>query len=594
MRGDCDRRRRVLDHHDPRQARRQSAHAGDRRRDPGGRQGLPQSPIHDDRHRRRDPVRDHLVGARRAHRGRVPDRRGAFGARGLHRHERVGALERAHRRGGTYGAQRSACGRVPRRRDHRHAGGGAGPARRGGFLLVPGRLRTLGAESGQGEPAPHHRAAGRPRLRRIAHLDLRASGRRHLHQGRGRRRGPGRQGRSGHPGGRSAQSRGDRGQRRRQRRRLRRHGRGSVRNVRRDDRRHDAPGRIAAADGGGTRRAVSAGARWLLDPGVDRRLLLREGVTRRQDHERAVQGPRGGRRPVGDRLLVHHRPHDRFLRHGGPDPHHDAPVRRFAGRTRADRAHGRYHRVLHRHRLQAGQARRASIDHGARDQHHRRHRRVDEVHGVAGPRRLRCDLRLLPVRGPVRDRDRGDRHAFDGRHHRRARRLRPDHRQRRRHRRDGGPAGFGARDHRSARRRGQYDQGGDEGLCDRIGGSGRAGAVRGLHARARDREHRHHVRPVESHGDHRPLHRRPRPVSLRRDGDGGGRPRRRRGGGGSAPPVQGDQGHHGRHRQAGIRRGGRHADQGGDQGNDRAVAACRCWYRSWSAWRSGRRRWAAC
>ena len=80
------------------------------------------------------------------------------------------------------------------------------------------------------------------------------------------------------------------------------------------------------------------------------------------------------------------------------------------------------------------------------------------------------------------------------------------------------------------------------------------------------------VRPVESHGDHRPLHRRPHSLSLRRDGDGSGRTRGRRGGGRGAPPVQGDQGHHGRHRQAGVRRGGRHADQGGDQGNDRAVA----------------------
>ena len=36
------------------------------------------------------------------------------------------------------------------------------------------------------------------------------------------------------------------------------------------------------------------------------------------------------------------------------------------------------------------------------------------------------------------------------------------------------------------------------------------------------------LRPVEPHGDHRALHRRPDPVPLRRDGDGGRRPRRRR------------------------------------------------------------------
>ena len=46
-----------------------------------------------------------------------------------------------------------------------------------------------------------------------------------------------------------------------------------------------------------------------------------------------------------------------------------------------------------------------------------------------------------------------------------------------------------------------------------------------------------------------------------------------RGRGRSAPAVQGDQGHHGGHREAGVRRRGRHADQRGDQGDDRAVAA---------------------
>jgi len=61
-------------------------------------------------------------------------------------------------------------------------------------------------------------------FRRLAHLHLRASWRRHIHQGRRRRRRPGGQGRSRHPRGRPAQPGGDRGQRRRQRRRLRRHG----------------------------------------------------------------------------------------------------------------------------------------------------------------------------------------------------------------------------------------------------------------------------------------------------------------------------------------------------------------------------------
>ena len=51
-------------------------------------------------------------------------------------------------------------------------------------------------------------------VRRIADLDLRATGRWHFHQGRGRRRRPRRQGRSGDSRGRPAQPRGDRRQRR--------------------------------------------------------------------------------------------------------------------------------------------------------------------------------------------------------------------------------------------------------------------------------------------------------------------------------------------------------------------------------------------
>ena len=64
-------------------------------------------------------------------------------------------------------------------------------------------------------------------------------------------------------------------------------------------------------------------------------------------------------------------------------------------------------------------------------------------------------------------------------------------------------------------------------------------------------------------------------VPVRRDGDGGCRSRSRRRGGRGPAPVPRHQGHHGRHRQAGVRQGGRHADDRGDQGNDRAVAAAR-------------------
>ena len=83
-------------------------------------------------------------------------------------------------------------------------------------------------------------------------------------------------------------------QRRRQRRRLRRHGRGPVRNLRGHDRRDDGARR---PDVHGSRwRArhalhhLSAGARRGVDRRLHRRLDLREGARRRQDHECAVRG----------------------------------------------------------------------------------------------------------------------------------------------------------------------------------------------------------------------------------------------------------------------------------------------------------------
>jgi K(+)-stimulated pyrophosphate-energized sodium pump len=61
---------------------------------------------------------------------------------------------------------------------------------------------------------------------------------------------------------------------------------------------------------------------------------------------------------------------------------------------------------------------------------------------------------------------------------------------------------------------------------------------------------RHHLRPVEPHGDHRPLHRRPDSLPVRRHGHGSGRSLGRCRGGRGAPPVQGNSRHHGRHGQA--------------------------------------------
>jgi hypothetical protein len=82
----------------------------------------------------------------------------------------------------------------------------------------------------------------------------------------------------------------------------------------------------------------------------------------------------------------------------------------------------------------------------------------------------------------------------------------------------------GAQRHRSARRGRQHHQGGDQGLRDRLGRPGRAGAVRRLHPQAleaaKGRRGQTSVRPVRPHGDHRPVHRRPDPLPVRRDGDG--------------------------------------------------------------------------
>ena len=154
-----------------------------------------------------------------AHRHRLRRRRGALGHGRLHRHEHLGARKRAHRRGaGVRGAECGAADCVPRRSA---ITGllvvGLGLAGVTGYYWV---LSTM-TPAGQAGLAD---AARRPRLRRFADFDLRPSRRRHLHQGRRRRRRPGGQGRGRHPRGRPAQPGGDRRQRGRQRGRLRRHG----------------------------------------------------------------------------------------------------------------------------------------------------------------------------------------------------------------------------------------------------------------------------------------------------------------------------------------------------------------------------------
>ena len=240
-----------------------------------------------DRRDRPVPPARVLQQARLGGRVRLPDRRRALRGRGLHRHERLGSLERPHCGSGTRRAEAGAERRVQGGLGHRAARGRPRARRRRGLLLVPHRGPQ--PHAGLGDPRPR-----RARLRRLADLGLRASRRRHLHEGRRRRRRPGREDRGRHPRGRPAQPGRDRRQRRRQRRRLRRHGGRPVRDLRRHRGRRDAA-RHAQRPRRRQALPLSAGARRHLGDRLRARHVLRlprEG--RERGHQRAL--PRGARR----------------------------------------------------------------------------------------------------------------------------------------------------------------------------------------------------------------------------------------------------------------------------------------------------------
>ena len=227
-------------------------------------------------------------------RHRLRDRRLPVGRDRLHRHERLGAAPMCAPPRRPPPAASPAASTSPSSRARSPACSwwrwacSASP-------IYYGILLGLGRRA-----APHPRSPGRPVLRRVADLDLRPARRRHLHQGCGRRRRPGRQGRGRHPRGRPPQPGGDRGQCRRQCRRLRRHGGRPVRDLCRDHRGHHAAGRdLLHRHAGRHADDVPARDRRRLPAGLDRRHLPRQARPEQQHHGRALQGLLGLGRDLG-------------------------------------------------------------------------------------------------------------------------------------------------------------------------------------------------------------------------------------------------------------------------------------------------------
>mmetsp|Transcript_5469 Transcript_5469/g.16260 ORF Transcript_5469/g.16260 Transcript_5469/m.16260 type:complete len:373 (-) Transcript_5469:936-2054(-) len=277
------------------------------------------------------------------------------------------------------------------------------------------------------------------RAGRVLRGHVRARRRRHLHEGRGRRRRSGRQGRAGHPRGRPAQPRRRRRPGGRHGRRLRRQLGGRLRiRGRGDHRGHDPRGAAGAGRGRGP------GARGLLPArrALDRRRRVVAGRARR------VQG--AGRRPreEGGRVRAHGRaaaglPGDARRRVGRVRPRVLlAPGRRGRARRVAPlpglravrlrdglRVHARV-ALLHGLRLRARPPHRRVGDDGPRDDHHHGPRGGAGERRRAGAHGGRRGRRVLPPgedvrrrgdvrgpgrggarRGPLRDRGGDDGHA---------------------------------------------------------------------------------------------------------------------------------------------------------------------------------------
>src|SRR5439155_996175 len=229
------------------------------------------------------------------------------------------------------------------------------------------------------------------------------------------------------------------------------------------------------------------------------------------------------------------------------------PVLRSPGRGSDHGPDRRHHRVLHRDGVLAGPSHRQGIGDRARDQHHRRPGDRHDGDRAAGDRDRHRDPHQLRAGWPVRDRRRRDRDALDDRDHRRDRLVWPHHRQRGWHRRDGQAAQGGPRGDRPAGRGRQHDQGGDEGLRDRLGRPRRARPVRLLHAGARQGGAPDEVRAFRPPRHLRPVPGRDPAVPVRIAGDARGGPRGRAGRGGGASAVPRHSRHPPGHRPSRVR-----------------------------------------
>mmetsp|Transcript_49548 Transcript_49548/g.156831 ORF Transcript_49548/g.156831 Transcript_49548/m.156831 type:complete len:878 (+) Transcript_49548:217-2850(+) len=360
-------------------------------------------------------------------------------------------------------------------------------------------------------------------LWRLIDCALCARGGRDLHQGGGRRRGPGRQGRGGDRRGRPAQPGRHRGQRRRQRRRRGGHGLRPLRLVWRGELRRPPRRRLVADDRRRRlgRAHVPARALGRGHPRLHGHLLRRHRPDARPRREGHRVGPQDAaarldaaddavrlraRRDAAPRRDVRHvrrrlrRRRRLLLAAQGLLLRRLRPVGRLRHRLR--------HRVLHVLLVHASAGGRQRLPHRRRHQHHLRARaRLQVRHRPRLRRRLHRLRRPLPRR-LLRHLARRARHACHPRHLPVDRRVRPGLRQRGRHRRDVRAAPVRPREDGRARRRGQHHRRHRQGLRHRLRLPRRPRPLRRLCDAPLGRGRHHDRRPARPDHLRRPARRR--------------------------------------------------------------------------------------